>query len=316
MQEIRFFDADDVFRLLDAGSCIRVMREALAGLAGGRGAQYLRNHVVLPNSNLFAFMPAWLDDQYFGAKVLTIYHENQRAGLPSHQGGVMLFDSKSGAPVALVDAFALTQVRTGAVSAVATDLLARPDASRLCLLGCGSQAVSHLQAIRLARELERVMVWDISPERARAFAAEQSAATGLSVAAVDTAREALDGADVVCTLTPSRTPILESDWIASGAHVNAVGACRPNDRELPSGLMARARVFGDARESVLAEAGDFLIPLKEGLFGEDHLLGTVGELVLGSVQGRVSVDDVTVFEALGLAVEDIAAAKFVYSQPV
>ncbi|MDR1599499.1 MAG: ornithine cyclodeaminase family protein [Oscillospiraceae bacterium] len=312
MNTIRFFGADDVFRLLDTGDCIRLTRETLAGLASGQGRQYLRGHVALPNSNLLAFMPAWLDGQYFGAKILSIYHDNQTAGLPSHQGGALLFDSKSGAPVALVDAFALTQVRTGAVSAVATDLLARPDASRLCLLGCGSQAISHLQAIRLVRGLTRVTAWDIDPERAKAFAAAWSAETGLPVAAEPTAWAAIDGADIVCTLTPSRVPILEPDWIAPGTHINAVGACRPDDRELPSMLMARARVFGDARESVLAEAGDFLIPMKEGLFGEEWLLGTIGELALGSVRGRVSADDVTVFEALGLAIEDIAAAKHVY----
>lgn len=309
---MRIIDREEVLRLLDEKRCIDVMRRTLAGLEAGRGVQYLRKSYPLPGEEIFAFMPAWLDEQYFGAKVLTVFHKNQAAGRPSHQGGVMLFEAAYGSPVALVEASAITQVRTGAVSAVATDLLARQDAHHLALLGCGVQSQSHLRAIRHVRALRRVTVWDVNAARARAFADRMSEETGLPVSAMETAQAALANADIVCTLTPSKTPVLAPDWIAPGAHVNAVGACLPADRELPSALMAKARVYGDARESVLQESGDFLIPLREGAYGEEHLLGTLGGLLQKTVAGRQDERQITIFEALGLAIEDIAAARFVY----
>jgi ornithine cyclodeaminase len=257
-------------------------------------------------------MPAYPDGDCFGAKVLTVFHENQAAGYPSHQGFVLLFEGRHGSPVALLDATAITRIRTGAVSAVATDLLAKKDAGRLALLGCGEQAHSHLRAIRHVRALSLVTVWDIDPSRSEAFARSMAAETMLRIETRPTPREALEGADIICTLTPSQTPILEAAWVAAGAHINAVGACRAADRELPSVLVAQARVYGDSRESVLHEAGDFLIPLGEGLFGEEHLRGTIGGLALGRIPGRTADKDITIFEALGLAAEDIAAAGYVY----
>jgi ornithine cyclodeaminase len=258
-------------------------------------------------------MPASLEGGFFGAKVLTVFHHNQSAGYPSHQGFVLLFEGQHGSPVALLDATSITRIRTGAVSAVATDLLAKKDAGRLALLGCGEQAHSHLRAIRHVRDLSLVTVWDIDPRRSAEFARSMTAETGLRIEARPGPREALEGADIICTLTPSRTPVLETSWVAAGAHINAVGACRATDRELPSDLVARARVYGDSRESVLHEAGDFLIPLGEGLFGEDHLRGTIGGIALGAVPGRTRDGDITIFEALGLAAEDIAAAQYVYA---
>lgn len=308
-------DHDTVLRLLDEESCIRVMRKALLELEEGRGVQFLRTPFMLGGGNVFAFMPAMLAGDYFGAKVLTVFHGNAGQGYPSHQGSVLLYEAAHGSPVAIIDASAITQVRTGAVSAVATDLLARRDASCLSLLGSGVQAVSHLKAIRHVRTLREVLVWDIDLARSEAFARRESNETGLSVRAVPTAREAVEGADILCTLTPATTPVLESDWVRPGTHINAVGACLPADRELPSALMASARVFGDARESVLKEAGDFLIPMREGLYGEEHLLGTIGALLLGA-EGRKGDRDITVFEALGLAIEDIAAAKYVYEMTI
>ncbi len=309
-----FLSEEQVLAVLDEKSCISVMRKALCGLEQGKGEQYLRTPFKLPGGDIFAFMPAYLDEHTFGAKVLTVFHRNGAAGYPSHQGGVMLFEAEHGSPLALADAAAVTRVRTGAVSALATDLLARKDASSLSLLGCGVQAESHLKAIRHVRLLRRVTAWDIDPARSLDFARRMAAETGLPVEAKRTAREALDGADIVCTLTPSKTPILEAEWIREGAHINAVGACLPKDRELPGALMAKARVYGDARESVLNESGDFLIPLREGLYGEDHLLGTLGAVALGLVPGRRTDGEITVFEALGLAIEDIAAARYVYDR--
>jgi ornithine cyclodeaminase len=307
-------DGDEISRLLDEKDCIALMKKTLRDLEEGRGLQFLRTPHRLPGGGIFAFMPAYLEGAYFGAKVLTVFHGNTGAGYPSHQGVVLLFEAQHGSPRAVLDAAAITRIRTGAVSAAATDLLARRDAGRLALLGCGAQALSHLRAIRQVRELSRVMVWDLDPGRSGDFARTMAAETGLRIEAAAGPREALEGADIICTLTPSRTPILEASWVKPGAHINAVGACLPADRELPSDLVAQARVYGDSRESVLHEAGDFLIPLREGLFGEDHLRGTIGGLALGQTPGRTGERDITVFEALGLAAEDIAAAVYVYKR--
>lgn len=309
---MRIIDSQKVAELLTEERCIAVMRSALGALEQGHGEQYLRTPYQLPGRNIFAFMPAWLDEKYFGAKVLTVFHNNRGTGYPSHQGSVLLFQAEHGNLVAAVDASAVTEVRTGAVSALATDLLAKKDAGNLALLGCGAQAQSHLRAIRHVRALSLVRVWDIDPPRAAQFAERMAEETGLRVLAAHTAQEAVADADIICTLTPSSTPVLETDWVKPGAHINAVGACLPADRELPSALVAKARVFGDARDSVLKESGDFLIPLREGLFDESHLLGTLGGLLTGSVQGRRTDAEITLFEALGLAIEDIAAARYVF----
>ncbi|MDR2403108.1 MAG: ornithine cyclodeaminase family protein [Spirochaetaceae bacterium] len=308
---MRIIDGAEITRLLDEKSCMEVMKKTLIALEEGRGIQFLRTPHQLPGGGIFAFMPAYLDGGCFGAKVLTVFHGNRAAGYPSHQGFVLLFEGRHGSPVALLDAAAITRIRTGAVSAAATDLLAKEDAGHLALLGCGEQAHSHLRAIRHVRALSLVTVWDIDPSRSEAFARSMAAETGLRIEARPGPQEALEGADIICTLTPSRTPILEAPWVKAGAHINAVGACRPTDRELPSALVAQARVYGDSRESVLHEAGDFLIPLNEGLFGEDHLRGTIGGLALGRMPGRTADRDITIFEALGLAAEDIAAAGYV-----
>jgi ornithine cyclodeaminase len=310
---MRIIEGSEITRILDEKSCIGVMKKTLTALEEGRGVQFLRTPHQLPGGGIFAFMPACLDEGYFGAKVLTVFHGNSGTAYPSHQGFVLLFEGEHGSPLAMLDAAAITAIRTGAVSALATDLLAKKDACRLALLGCGVQAHSHLRAIRHVRALSRVTVWDIDPSRSGGFARSMAAETGLRVETRPGPREALEGADIICTLTLSRTPVLEAAWIEAGAHINAVGACRPADRELPSDLVARARIYGDSRESVLHEAGDFLIPMGEGLFGEDHLLGTIGGLALGRVPGRTGDGDITVFEALGLAAEDIAAASYVYA---
>jgi ornithine cyclodeaminase len=312
---IPYIDGDEIARILDAESCTAIMRQALIGLEQGQGMQFLRTAHQVPGG-IFAFMPAVLGADFFGAKVLSVFHGNIGSDIPAHQGLVILFDAARGSPLAMLDATAITAIRTGAVSAVGTDLLARKDADTLALLGCGSQAISHLRAIRHVRSLSRVTVWDIDGKRSAEFAARMKAETGLDVAACETARDAVSNAGIICTLTPSHTPVLEAAWVQPGAHINAVGACRAADRELDSDLVASARFYGDSRESVLNESGDFLIPLREGRFAEDHFRGAIGALALGRIAGRENDaggrNAITIFEALGLAVEDIAAAAWVY----
>ncbi len=306
-------DKRQVLRRLSMAGCIGLMRTVLQDDAEGKSRQYLRTVTPLPGNNLLGFMPAYLGTgDYFGAKVITVFPGNHQAGLPSHQGSVLLFDAEHGALRFMADGDAITQIRTGAVSAVATDLLARPDAKRLALLGAGAQGRSHLEAMALVRRLTDVTVWDVRPENARRFAAEMAEKAGCPIRACSCAEEAVRDADIICTLTPSPTPVLESSWVKPGAHINAVGACSATARELSSDLVARCLLYGDSIESVEKESGDYLIPLSEGVIQKGHLRGTIGQLLCGETTGRTSAQDVTLFDALGLAIEDVACAKYLY----
>ena len=306
-------DKRQVLRRLSMAGCIGLMRTVLQDDAEGKSRQYLRTVTPLPGNNLLGFMPAYLGTgDYFGAKVITVFPGNHQAGLPSHQGSVLLFDAEHGALRFMADGDAITQIRTGAVSAVATDLLARPDAKRLALLGAGAQGRSHLEAMALVRRLTEVTVWDVRPENARRFAAEMDEKAGCPIRACSCAEEAVRDADIICTLTPSPTPVLESSWVKPGAHINAVGACSATARELSSDLVARCLLYGDSIESVEKESGDYLIPLSEGVIQKGHLRGTIGQLLCGEITGRTSAQDVTLFDALGLAIEDVACAKYLY----
>lgn len=302
---------EDVQRLLPMGECIEVMAQALSALARGEALQPLRQAHWLPDRRgLLGVMPGALWDgdggTVLGIKVITVFHGNRERGEESHLGSVLLFEGEMGKPVACLDAAAVTEIRTAAVSALATRLLTREDAGDLALLGSGVQARSHLAAMKEVRPLRRVRVWSRHPEKARRFAAEQ----GVELAA--TAREAVEGADLICTVTSAREPVLEGAWLAPGAHINAAGACTPTVREIDTEAVRRARVFVDRRESALAEAGDLLVPMREGAVGEDHIVGEIGDVLVGRISGRRSPEEITLFKSLGLAVEDLAAARFVW----
>lgn len=307
---------EEVERLLPMGECIDVMAGALSTLARGDALQPLRQVHWLPDRRgLLGVMPGALwdgDGAVLGIKVITVFPGNHAHGEETHLGSVLLFEAEMGRLLAILDAAAVTAIRTAAVSALATRHLAREDAGDLALLGSGIQARTHLAALREVRPLRRVRVWSRHPESTRRFAAEESARHGLSVEAVLSAREAVEGADLICTVTAAREPVLEGSWLAPGAHVNAVGACTPVTRELDSAAVLRARLFVDRRESALAEAGDLLIPLRAGEVGEDHIAGELGEILVGRVPGRQSAGEITLFKSLGLAVEDLAAARAVW----
>jgi ornithine cyclodeaminase len=220
----------------------------------------------------------------------------------------MLFGVKHGEPLAVIDATAITEIRTAAVSGAVTQALARPDAGDLALLGSGAQARSHLAAMAVARTLRRVRVWSRTPANAERFAREQGAHLGMAIEVCADAAAAVRGADLVCTTTSASTPVLRGEWLSPGAHVNAVGACFANSRELDANAVARSRFFTDRRESCLAEAGDVRLARDEGAITDAHLLGEVGDVFLGKLAGRTSASDITVFESLGIAVEDLASA--------
>lgn len=306
---MKIVEAAEARERLTMPACIDLMRTSLRELEAGRYIQPLRSIAILPGGEKFGFMPAYLGD-CFGAKVLSAFPQNAGTGYPSHIGYVMLFESQHGTFLGMADASVITEVRTGAVSGVATDLLARPDAHRLAIIGAGAQGRSHLAAMAAVRDIRTVMVFDQNPQAARQYCAEMSAKFGIPVQAAASAREAVEGADIVCTVTPSKDPYLESDWIAPGTHINAVGAFTPTTREVTSALIARARLYADQVEAMQKECGEYLIPLQEGLIGPDHIVGSLGDVLLGRAPGRTSPDEVTLFDALGLAVEDVACASF------
>lgn len=305
--------AEQVVKLLPMQECINVMKTTLQNLEMGEGQQYLRTVQPLPRG-LLGFMPAYLNKQYFGAKLITVFHENMGSPYPSHQGSVMLYNAHHGTPLAAVDGGEITRIRTGAVSAVATDALAPKNAGHAAFLGAGAQAYSHLRGLALVRPLKLVTVYDINTGRAEEFATWVQQQYGVAAKACPTPAAAVQEADIITTVTMSATPLIDLGHVKPGAHINAVGACRAQDRELGSDLVAAAKVYGDNRESVMAESGDFLLPMKEGLFDETHLRGTVGQMLLHRCPGRQNAEEITLFIALGLAVEDVACAAYIYEK--
>lgn len=301
-----------VEQTLDMQRCIGLMQEALTALSNGDAKQIIRPVLPLYDQNVLGMMPAYFSSRKVaGVKVLAVFPNNYLQGIPSHQGQMLLFDAVTGSVKALVDAESLTGIRTAAASAAATAVLARSDAHRLAILGAGLQGRQHLQAIRLVRNLSGVTVWDIRPETALRYADEMQQKTGLPVRVCSSAKEATSDADIICTLTPSREPILTAADVMPGAHINAVGACTPVARELAADLVATGRLFVDWKPAAVAEAGDYLLALQDGAITEAHLLGEMGQVLSGTLSGRVSENDITIFEALGQALEDLVVADYV-----
>jgi ornithine cyclodeaminase len=294
------------------------MADALAALSRGDALNPLRAGYRLPGGKgLMASMPGALGGDApgpFGAKLISVFPGNREAGLESHQGLIVLFEGEHGAPTAIVDAAAVTEIRTAAVSGVATRTLAREDAHDLAILGSGTQARSHLEAITAVRSVTQIRAWSPTSPRLEAFAAAASEHAPVRVEAMASAEEAVRGADLVCTVTAATEPVLMGEWLAPGAHVNAVGSSVASARELDAEAVRRARLFVDRRESALNESGDLLAAIREGIVDESHIIAELGEVLIGTVEGRRGDDEVTVFESLGLAVEDLAAAAFVAEQ--
>src|SRR5262245_31292297 len=314
--EVRILSQEEVQRLLTMDACIDVMARALATLNRGEAVLPLRSMVWMPDkTGLLGLMPAYLGEpRSFGLKVVSVFPGNHGTEFDSHQGAVMLFDTRNGSPIAVIDASSITAIRTAAVSGLATRTLARPDAGDLAILGSGTQAATHLAAMKAVRPLRRVRVWSRDPGHARHFAETFGPRHAVAIEAVPAAAAAVEGADLICTTTAAREPVLEGAWISPGAHINAVGACFAGTRELDTAAVARARLIVDRRESAMNEAGDFLIPRSEGAFGDEHIAGELGEVLLGHVAGRRSRDEVTLFKSLGIAVEDLAAAHFLHGR--
>jgi ornithine cyclodeaminase len=298
----------EVERLLDMEGCIEAMAGALASLARGEVHVPLR-FVVKPEDepSLIGLMPAHRagDSPLYSLKTVCVFPDNPQRGLDAHQGTVTLFDGGTGEVRALMNASAITAIRTAAVSAVATRLLAREDARELGILGSGVQARSHLEALRLVRDFDRVRIYSPTAAHAQALADEAGAEVAGS------AEEAVRGADVVVTATSSVEPVLQRVWLKDGAHVNVVGGRPPQMRELDTATIADSAFYVDRRESAENEAFDYRDALESGAVGPGHIRGEIGEVLIGAAPGRQSPEELTVFRSLGLAVEDLAAAEYV-----
>jgi ornithine cyclodeaminase/alanine dehydrogenase-like protein (mu-crystallin family) len=297
----------EVEELLDIRGCIDAMREALASLARGEMSMPLRT-VFAPNgASLIGLMPSHRGGEapLYSLKTVCVFPDNPKRGLDAHQGTVTLFDGETGETRALLNASAVTAIRTAAVSAVATRLLAREDVGTLGILGAGVQARSHAEAMRAVRGFERTLLYSPTPDHAQACADE----VGAEVAG--SAQEVVEAADVLVAATNATEPVLERSWLRPGVHVNSVGGRPPRMTELDSATIADSAFFVDRRESTEAEAGDYQRALEEGAIGPDHIRAEIGEVAIDAKPGRLSDEEITVFRSMGLAVEDLAAAEYV-----
>ncbi len=309
---VRYVTTEEIRRVLAMPAAIKAVSEALVELAAGRALVPPRTSLEVPGFRTTALiMPAYLPGpRRIGLKLISLCENNPSLGLPLAQALTIVMDAERGTPLAVLEAGHLTAVRTGAASGAATAALARRDARAAAVFGAGVQGRTQLEAITAVRTLTQAFIVDTDPKAAAAFAAEMSAKLGLPVEPAGAAA-ALREADIVCTATTSATPVFDDRDLKPGVHINAIGSYKPHIRELPGETVRRARLFVDEKRSALEEAGDILIPLREGLIGEDHIRAEIGEVLAGLKPGRESEDEITVFKSVGNAVEDLAVAALV-----
>lgn len=346
----RVLTETDVKSVLSMDDLIEVMAFALESFSARRVEQPVRSVIAVDgNHALFGTMPAFARaaesgssrGAALGAKLVTVFEANHTKGLPSHLASIVLLDPDTGALKAVMDGRYITEARTAAVSAVSSRLLARPTSKSLALIGSGVQAKSHLDALSRVHAFRQIIVWSPNKLHRDRFVAEAKTAIGVrpgsdpgqtgvgpgsdpavaartvtAITGVDHAGEAVVGADIIVLATSSPSPVVDSGWVKPGAHVISVGACRPNQREMDPALTARARLFVDSRDAALVESGDVLMGIQEGRFGADHIAGELGQLVAGTVAGRTSDGEITIFKSLGMAVEDVTAADLAYRRAV
>lgn len=311
---MRFIDREEVSRRLTYEKCIPIVRQAMIAFSSGQTRQLLRSVIPLGQGRLFGIMPGAMgEDAVFGAKLISVFPENFAKGVQSHQGVVVLFDPESGAPVCVAHAGEITAIRTAAASAVATDALARKDASCMALLGHGEQAQTHARAIAKVRKMESMRVWGRSPERARHFAQQMQAELGIAITACESVAQAVAEADIICTVTAAPEPILKGEWVRPGTHVNVVGSGVAGPAEVDNDLVVRSRFIADSREGVLQQGAEYLRAKQAGLIGDEHIVAEIGEVLAGRVAGRRSEDEITVYKSLGHVVQDLASAWALYT---
>lgn len=306
-------DEHAVTRLLTPAACIEIMSDALTALANGEVYQPLRTGVRPPGAaGLFGLMPAYRSAPVplFALKEVCVFPGNPARGLDTHLGAVLLHSGETGEVLGIFNAAAITAIRTAAVSALATRLLSRGNSATLAIIGTGAQARAHLQSIPLVRTITAIRIAGRSPQRVQAFVDAQQSEMSIPIEAAASVRDAVHGADIVVTATSAREPILERDWIAAGTHINAVGSSVATSRELDGPTVAACSLFVDRRESTINESGEYRSAIAEGAITPEHIVGELGEVITGKVEGRKSEEQITLFKSLGLAVEDLASAAW------
>jgi ornithine cyclodeaminase len=312
---IAFFDADEVEALLDYPGCIDALRGAMIALSSGERPQPLRQIFTVGDDQMFGTMPGELQAlSTFGAKLVSVFADPARPGRTRHQGVVVAYDGKTGAVSCIADAEPITRIRTGCASAVATDALAGEDAEVLAIFGTGVQAEAHLRAVPLVRSFREILLWGRSEERTGRFAAEMSDRIGRPVVPVSDGEEAAGRADVICTVTSSAEPILLSEWVKPGTHVNLVGSSYLGPVEVDAALVARARYVADYRPGVLAQAAELAAARDAGLVDDAHVVGEIGEVLAGAIPGRQSESQITIYKSLGHVAQDLAAAAYLQAR--
>lgn len=311
-----FISKEKIAELLPMNECIEVMEKMFRSLANGQANQPLRSLMWLPDKKgLLGMMPGYAKNLgVMGIKTITVFFDNRESGQPSHQGVVILFDSNNGRPLMLFDALEITAIRTAAASALATRLLSRESSESLAIIGSGEQADRHLESIMLVRRIKKVNVWSRTEKNAKEFAKKNSAKYNLTINVKENAQQAVEGADIICTVTSASQPVIKGEWIKAGIHINAVGSSTPVKRELDTDAMVKAKLFADCYESIFNEAGDFLIPKKEGMINDNHVRGDLGEVLTGIKKGREDDNEITLFKSLGIASEDIFSGFHIYEK--
>jgi ornithine cyclodeaminase len=312
---VAFFDAAQVEELLDYPGCIDAVRQAMIALSGGERPQPLRQIFTVSDNEMFGTMPGELAAlSTFGAKLVSVFAHPERPGRSRHQGVVVAYDGRTGAVSCIADAEPVTKIRTGCASAVATDVLARPDAEVLAVFGTGLQAESHLHALPLVRRFREILLWGQSPERTRLVAEKIGRQTGQAITPVLNSQEAAAHADVICSVTSSAEPILRGEWVKPGTHINLVGSSYLGPVEVDTALVARARYFADYRPGVLAQAAELAVAREAGVIDDTHVIGEIGDVLAGRIQGREDDSQITIYKSLGHVVQDLAAAAYLRSR--
>lgn len=308
---------NDVMKVLDMADCMDVVEKAFRELAQGTAVLPLRINIT-PPGGLSLYMPAYLKEMgALACKVVTVYKNNpERFKLPTTIGKVLLQDPETGDVICIMDGGYLTAVRTGAASGVATKYLARTDPDISAgIFGAGVQARMQLWAVTVARKISRAYVYDISGEAADRFISDMEARLGLEIIRADSAEKVLE-ADILCTATSSATPIFDGSKVREGTHINGIGSHTPNARELDTEIIKRSKFIGDSRTACFNEAGDIMIPLKEGAIDQSHFHAELGEVIVGKKPGRADDSEITLFKSNGLAIQDVATAKLVHTRAV
>ena len=316
-QRVLVLTASEIKRLLPLGKCIELMSEAFKDLCRGEFLQPLRTILRPPNARgVMAMMPTYHSgaNPAYGLKAICFFHDNPTLGKDAHQGCMLLSSGETGELLSIMNATAITEIRTAAVSALATRILSRSDAAELAIIGSGVQARAHLHALSEVRSIKRARVFSPDASHLEELAFEMRTSLPFPIEACESAEAAVRGADLIVTATSARRPVIKREWISPGAHLNAIGTYAPQAREIDSATMAASRIFVDRRESTLNEAGDYLLAAQEGLIGPESIVAELGEVLLGQKEGRKSADEITLFKSLGLAMEDMACAEYLYEK--